>query len=651
MNPENCIQFRRHCDLAKAELCKLHDLINIAKSPGMVAALNRDQLEENINILEVNYMKVWNTGCLLREVVNTLIITLNSVQSEFCQEQDSVPLVSHDIPITSAHEPVEAISLPLKESTSPVSPEVSISSDTDAPLVKLPLTQEDEPSIKRKKDCVSKDVKETTLTNNLPVPTKSKLKDISEYNHAPETDTTESTVNRERVYEKIIKEILHPAPRLFTKKLTDTPTREQTMQNICSSQRIVVSDCNASISVSFSLASSNNVTAKTSTKRTFNNFQLSSQEGSMTHGVGNHSRLDLLGLSVSYAQNGIISSPLQIDSVPTMMLSSTPTIHSSTTLSNSNPAISFLGLSVGPHLQPPVADAGGPINSLAEKTTLSPVQEDVTSASMAKQSNSFALPTMWNSKGVPENGSKGTDTSQLQINSYDGIWGPGFITYYQQSDWPVGHNKSINNGDSVSLEVQAMAPSATSSPHPTLRCSQQCEALLPGSVNFPDPQFFIRGGLPPPYHLLDSTQAEWPTAFFASVCGAAPQTVYLDRHGMVSIYGGRDLPSDVQRTWLSRVHKVLYPWKGNGTPYSFQYETTISVSVGGVITCIQKVGLVRTLQQGLVLGRDFVESHTVWVERVDATSGWIHIDGHAFPCYRAKKAYKSLHCQQPVGSK
>ncbi|KAK7580704.1 hypothetical protein V9T40_001333 [Parthenolecanium corni] len=649
MNAENCDQFRHQCNLANAELRKLIEMVNIASTPGKVSALDNHEISENIVIFEEDYIKVQNTARLLQDTVNSFTNILNSVQSELSQHHSTSQVPENSF-VTLMHKPKQAILLAPTEPISPLSAEASLSLDTDAPSIQIPLPQEGEPLIKRKKHCDGKISEETQSVNmnNLTDSIKSKLESNSNYNPTAETDTTVSGGSRKRIYEKIIDEILNPAPLSFIKqKLINKPAKLQNLQNADPSPKVNVSDCSASVSIPSQLASSDNIPAKNSTQGKLSSSQLFSQESNLTVNAGNQHQFDLPILSVSYAQDGVISPPMIMDSVPTMMLRST-SIHSSTPLSTSTQAISVLGVSLAPYLQSAIVTARESIPGIYAKSTFAPAQGDAIGA--APQYMFSGFPSISYSGTLP--GERKEDTSLHHFSSFGKIQSPGITTnYHQSSNWPVLNDKTINIVDNISLKTQTLPSSAMSSSKPNhLRFCQRCREILPDTLSFPDPQFFIRGGLPLPYHQLGFMQAEWPTAFFASICGGAPQTVYLDRHGMVSIYGGRDLPSDTQRTQLGMVHQVLYPWKGNGKPYSFQYETTISISIGGVITCNQKVGLVRTLQQGLVLGRDFAESHTVWVESIDATSGWIHIDGHVFPCYRAKKAYKSLQSEQSESS-
>ena len=166
-----------------------------------------------------------------------------------------------------------------------------------------------------------------------------------------------------------------------------------------------------------------------------------------------------------------------------------------------------------------------------------------------------------------------------------------------------------------------------------------------GWLGHEDPAFFTHGGGIPSLHLelMDAGLfPEWPSAIRAVVNGFGPRWIYLDRHSGVSLAGplalGRTLRpwSEGCRGWEA------VPWKGESERYTYSRSVTLPIVFLGDTELRFRVwcAFIDSFGPTVVLGRDFVLAHAVWVEFDGQGCPFrVHIRGHTFPCEPAERAW------------
>jgi len=193
-------------------------------------------------------------------------------------------------------------------------------------------------------------------------------------------------------------------------------------------------------------------------------------------------------------------------------------------------------------------------------------------------------------------------------------------------------------------------PSPPSTPVQPAAGEQDCTGQTPfvfpvGWLGYRDTEFFTRGGGMPSLHLelRDSGWVpEWPSAIQAKVNGFGPRWVYLDRHSGVSLAGPLALGKSLQprdegfRGW------ECVPWKGERRGYTYQQSVTIPITFFGNPDLNLRVwcAFINSFGPTVILGRDFVLAHAVWVEFDGVGRPFrVHIRGQAFPCEPAERAW------------
>lgn len=201
-------------------------------------------------------------------------------------------------------------------------------------------------------------------------------------------------------------------------------------------------------------------------------------------------------------------------------------------------------------------------------------------------------------------------------------------------------------GQSQVLHQTASASSsARASPGNTRLRTEQMLAPPPANdMQTPYPPAYLNryGGVPPVYSVyLDRLNTEWPTFLQARIPPFEWRGVFLDRHAAASVIGEMTIPAGSPGVPLaSRLHVDL-PWRGRGDPFFFTETVMVEIMFdGGSVRIKQKFGVVRALQNAVILGQDFAVRNGVWLENATDGSRQVHIRGTVVPGKKALRAYQ-----------
>ena len=165
-----------------------------------------------------------------------------------------------------------------------------------------------------------------------------------------------------------------------------------------------------------------------------------------------------------------------------------------------------------------------------------------------------------------------------------------------------------------------------------------------GWLGYQDPAFFTRGGGIPLLHLElwdRGLRPEWPSAIRAVVNEFGPRWIYIDRHSGVSMAGPLALGGSVRPVREGRSGWEPVLWKGESRGYDYDESVTLSIALSGnpdLKLCVW-CAFVNSFGPTVVLSRDFVLAHGVWIEFDHAgRSLTVYIRGQAFPCEPAERA-------------